>query len=429
MGGFVAVVYIVGYAFGVDEFFNATLPPVSAPSALALALLCLGLLAARPDSGIAQIAAAHTVGGAVLRNLLPVAVLAPILLGWLRLAGERSGLFDTPLGLSLMVLTFIVLFTGMVLWLSGSLHQTDLRRGEAQRSLQRTNQHLLVEIEQRKAAQAQMIQSEKLAALGQLVAGVAHEINNPLSFVANNLAVLQRDSTALAQVLGLYRQADPALREARPELHASIAELSGRVDLPYALQNLQGLLCRSREGLRRIEHIVRDLRDFARSEQRQLCDVDLAAEIQSTVNIVGGQARRKRVRIELELQAIPPVLCYPGKINQALLNLLTNAIDASPEAGVVWVRSSLRGDLVCVEVTDSGPGVPPELRHRIFDPFFTTKPMGQGLGLGLSIAYTIMQDHGGRIEVDSSPGGGARFRLLWPMKSAGLSTVSGVGAR
>ena len=264
------------------------------------------------------------------------------------------------------------------------------------------------------AAQSQLVQNEKLAGLGQMVAGVAHEINNPLSFVGNNVAVLQRDVRALTELLALYAGADAIIGSQNPDLMSQIKDLSDRMDLLYTQNNMRELLDRSREGLRRIQQIVKDLRDFARLDESDVSEVDLNAGIQSTVNIVLGKAKKKRVQIDMELGNLPQVACFPAKVNQVVMNLVSNAIDASPEGGHVLVTSKSLDGKILITVQDNGAGVPPQIRGRIFDPFFTTKPIGEGTGLGLSISYGIVQDHGGTIEVGDAPGGGAIFKVILP---------------
>lgn len=278
-------------------------------------------------------------------------------------------------------------------------------------------------MEKLRLAQSRLVQSEKLASLGQMVAGVAHEINNPLSFVSNNVAVLQRDVKALSDLLALYIQGDELLLQHKPELVGDIHDLAERMDLPHVQTNLQGLLSRSREGLRRIQQIVKDLRDFARLDESDLHEVDLNAGIESTVNIVAGRAKKKRVELNLDLKPLPLVSCYPAKINQVVMNLVANAIDACPEGGKVTVQSMKESEGVQVVVTDNGPGVPPGIRDRIFDPFFTTKPQGEGTGLGLSISYGIINDHGGNIEVTDGPQGGAVFTIWLPLKCAASASA------
>jgi PAS domain S-box-containing protein len=267
-----------------------------------------------------------------------------------------------------------------------------------------------------KKAQSRLVQSEKLIALGQMVAGVAHEINNPLTFVTNNFVVLERDVLALRDLVASYRQVDDAVRAERPDLHRTLQDLSERVDLPYILTNLDGLFARSRDGLKRIQQIVKDLRYFARMDEGDLHEVNLNTGIESTINIVRGQATKKGVTLNVELGALPLVQCYPAKINQVVMNLMINAIDACGGNGQVTVRSQATPRRVEIHIIDNGSGIPPEIRERIFDPFFTTKPPGKGTGLGLSISHGIVEDHGGKIEVESTLGQGAHFIVTLPLR-------------
>ena len=270
-----------------------------------------------------------------------------------------------------------------------------------------------------KQAEVQLVQSEKLAALGQMVAGVAHEINNPLAFVNNNIAVLQRDIQALRSLIHLYQESHPILEEKSPGLLGKIEELADDVDLTYILENLENLIMRSREGLRRIQQIVKDLREFARLDDGDLQAADINAGVQSTITMIREQARQNDVQITANLGEIPLVTCYPGKINQMIMNLLTNAIDAcgDREEGEVVVSTEPcpEGDAILLRVKDNGTGIDPRIRGRIFDPFFTTKPIGQGTGLGLSITYGIVKAQGGTIRVDSEPGNGSRFTVRLPL--------------
>ncbi|MDB5354587.1 MAG: Histidine kinase [Phycisphaerales bacterium] len=295
------------------------------------------------------------------------------------------------------------------------------RRKEFEEQLRQANRKLDESVRSERAAmatllsaQSKMVQTEKLAGLGQMVAGVAHEINNPLSFVANNVAVLQRDFRALMDVLELYHRADATLEQYQPGLLSELREMAERIDLAYTTTNLHEMLVRSREGLKRIHQIVKDLRDFARLDEADLHEVDINQGIQSTVNIILGYAKRKQVRIETDLAPLPRVACYPAKVNQVVMNLLTNAIDASKQEGIVAVRTRSENGDVRIEVSDTGTGIDPKVRDRIFDPFFTTKPPGEGTGLGLSISYGIIKDHGGSIDVQSELGKGSTFAVRLP---------------
>jgi signal transduction histidine kinase len=295
---------------------------------------------------------------------------------------------------------------------SAELESTAASVRKAHHELQETHHEL-------KRAESQLVQSETLSAMGKMVAGVAHEINNPLAFVTNNLAILQREVGHLQRILSLYQEADGTLAEHQHELSARIAELAEQVDLAYILNHLGGIMAQSRDGLKRIQQIVRGLRDFARVDESELKEVDLNAGIANTVEIMRPLAIQQQVALEMDLATLPLVVCYAAKINQVVLNLIANAVDASPPGSLVTVRSrpATDGDGVQIDVIDEGCGIEPAIRDRIFDPFFTTKPVGKGTGLGLSISYGIVHSQGGRIELETSPGKGSRFTIHLRLKA------------
>lgn len=269
---------------------------------------------------------------------------------------------------------------------------------------------------QLKQAQSQLVEQEKLASLGQIVAGVAHEINNPVAFVSNNVVVLGRDVSEMSDLIALYQEADPTIAQDLPDLFRRIHEFRDRVDMAYTIGNIQGLLNRSRDGLKRIQQIVGHLKLFAHLDEGEVNEADLNNGIESTAAIIVGYARKRQIRLSMELGEIPPITCNAARINQVVMNLLTNAIDASSDGGEVRVRTRPEERGVVIEVSDNGHGIPPEVRDRIFDPFFTTKPLGQGTGLGLSISYGIIKEHGGLIEVQSERGQGSRFIIHLPRR-------------
>jgi signal transduction histidine kinase len=265
-------------------------------------------------------------------------------------------------------------------------------------------------------AQAALVQSEKLASLGRLSAGVAHEINNPVAYVTNNLTVLRRDMQAALDVLARYRHHWPDLRRLDPASAAELARREEEADLGYFLDTFARTCDKSLEGLQRVRDIVKNLRDFARLDEAEFKEVDLNAALVSTLEMVGHEAKQHGVRLERDFQDLPAVLCHPGKINQVFLNLVVNGVQACAAGGVVAVRT--RGEPgrgVVVEVADNGSGIRPEHQARLFEPFFTTKPVGQGTGLGLSVSYGIIRDHGGTIEVESRVGRGSTFRVRLPL--------------
>jgi two-component system, NtrC family, sensor kinase len=278
-------------------------------------------------------------------------------------------------------------------------------------------------------AQAALVQTEKLASLGQLAAGIAHEINNPIAYVANNLAVLRRDVPAALQVFDKYREGRELLRNMAPQLVAEVERMEEDIDLAYIRDSLPRLFERSLDGLKRVRDIVKNLRDFARLDEADFKEADLNAALQSTLEIVGHEIKKNTIQIRTDFVPLPPVLCHPGKINQVFLNILMNAIQASVSGGVVEARTRVDEALptpgVAIEFQDNGCGIEPEHLPHIFDPFFTTKPIGQGTGLGLSVSYGIIRDHGGAIEVESEVGRGALFRIRLPLRPPRAATSSG----
>ncbi len=265
--------------------------------------------------------------------------------------------------------------------------------------------------------QAALIQSEQLASLGRLAAGVAHEINNPISYVMNNIAVLRRDVQTALKMLDTYGEGREALSRAQPELAELLSRLDEEMDLAYVKENLGRMFESTAEGLRRIRAIVQNLRDFARLDESQFKDVELSTALESTLSALRHELDDKALRVTTDFQQGPPVACNPGKLNQMFYSILLNAIQASAREGLLEVRSRPDGKIaVVVEIEDHGCGISSEHLPHIFEPFFTTKPVGGGTGLGLSVSYGIARDHGGSLEVESRVGQGSLFRIRLPVE-------------
>jgi PAS domain S-box-containing protein len=277
------------------------------------------------------------------------------------------------------------------------------------------------DVTDRQRMQTRISQAEKMASLGLLSAGIAHEINNPLAYVLNNLAVLERDFAALGEILVAYDQARADLLLACPDRVARLDQLAEEIDLPYLRENLGRLLSSTRQGARRVSDIVQNLRGFTRIDQAAVDRVDLHEAIASSIEMVRGRLERQNITLEQHWGELPEVSCTPAQINQVVLNLLVNALQAiestGRDQGHIVLTTRAEGDAVILEVADDGIGIPEAVLPRIFDPFYTTKPVGQGTGLGLSISHGIIRDHGGRLEVESRAGLGTSFRVILPINS------------
>jgi PAS domain S-box-containing protein len=270
-------------------------------------------------------------------------------------------------------------------------------------------------------AQSQLLQSEKMASIGQLAAGVAHELNNPIGFVSSNLGSLESYLKDIFAILAAYEAAEADGGAQCPRLDVARALKRDR-DFDFLKTDIVQLMAESKDGLARVAKIVRDLKDFSRAGDATYHWADLHQGLESTLNIVWNELKYKCV-VKKEYGELPPVWCVPSQLNQVFMNLLVNAAHAIPEKGEIVIRTSRRGDEVCVAISDTGTGIAPEHLNRIFDPFFTTKPVGKGTGLGLSLAYSIVQKHQGRIEVSSELGKGTTFGVWLPIEAKTDATV------
>ena len=270
-------------------------------------------------------------------------------------------------------------------------------------------------------AQSKLIQSEKLASIGQLAAGVAHEINNPIGFIFSNFGTLEQYLEDLFQMLDAYEQAEASVSDGAAL--ARIRSLKADLDIDYLKEDIPNLMRESRDGIQRVRKIVQDLKDFSRVDARQEWEsVDLHAGIDSTLNIVNNEIKYKADVVK-HYGALPEVQCLPSELNQVFMNLLVNAAHAiTAERGTITISTGVEGPNVWVEVADTGAGIAQENLKRIFDPFFTTKPVGKGTGLGLSLSYGIVQKHSGRMEVHSELGVGTRFRVTLPIQHEEAAT-------
>lgn len=280
---------------------------------------------------------------------------------------------------------------------------------QANQTMAREQQELTELLKKVEEAQNQLLQSEKMAAIGQLAAGVAHEINNPVGFVNSNIGTLK---TYTEQLLALVAAHEAVAAGGDPAL---LVEARRKADLEFLKEDLPQLIKESQDGLGRVTRIVQDLKDFSHVDESSQQEADLNAGIESTLNVVWNEIKYK-AEVVRQLGQVPLVNCVPAQINQVFMNILVNAAQAIETRGTITLRSGTENGYAWFEIEDSGKGMPEEVRRRIFEPFFTTKPVGKGTGLGLSISYDIIvKKHGGSLDVTSTPGKGTCFRIMLPV--------------
>jgi len=279
------------------------------------------------------------------------------------------------------------------------------------RSLNNSHKELEDTVRQLRSMQAQLVHSGGMASLGRLVAGVAHELNNPINFVYGNIGFLEEHIQNMKMVLSAYGQAD--LLSAQ-ELER-VDEMKKEIRFEEILEDVDRILKSCRHGAERTKEIVSNLRTFSRLDEAEVKEVDIHEGIESSLNLLTNRYK-KGITVHKDYGDLPPVYCYSGQLNQVFMNLLANAGQAIPDTGDVWIATRQVDDKVQIVVRDNGVGISKEDIPKIFDPFFTTKDVGGGTGLGLSITYGIIQRHGGTIEVDSELGKGTTFTVTIPVR-------------
>ncbi|HEY9679354.1 MAG TPA: ATP-binding protein [Drouetiella sp.] len=303
-----------------------------------------------------------------------------------------------------------------------------IEHGELVDQLSRKNKDLLqknlnldAKNSELRTVQSQLIHQEKMASLGRLVAGIAHELNNPINFVHGNLPYLREYFDDLIKIIGTVDQIDSEQKEEFERLKKSLK-------YDFLVTDLDNILADLNEGADRIRHIIRNLRSFSRLDEAELKEASIQEGIESTLKILSEFYGRDKIPVETEFASIPPVLCYPGQLNQVWMNLLSNAAQAlnnRPEP-LVKIRTEVENNKVVASISDNGSGIKPEVQSKIFEPFFTTKPVGQGTGLGLSICHSIMERHGGHIFCDSTLDVGTTFRVEIPIYARASDLVRSV---
>jgi signal transduction histidine kinase len=296
-----------------------------------------------------------------------------------------------------------------------------VERALERRALLRSARHYKTNLERRNAElkkskaelerlQAQIVQSEKMASLGQLAAGVAHELNNPAGFIFGNMEILRECMEGLARLLAVYETIP--LRSAAAE---QIRAIKDEIDYEHTVGDLSSIISDCRDGAERIRDVVQNLRTFSRLDEAEFKKVDIHEGIESTIRLLSRYYTSGHISLHRDYADLPLVDCYAGQLNQVWMNLLVNAAQSVKEAGEVRLTTRRQGEMVFVMISDTGCGIAPEHVSRIFDPFFTTKPVGEGTGLGLSVTYSIIERHNGSITVESIPGQGATFIVAIPI--------------
>lgn len=324
---------------------------------------------------------------------------------------------DSPTPESLQnVLTFAMpsengqLYYGIVLFDSSGLDEDGISVESAldDSSDENSKAFLKSKLEQ---ANTQLLQSEKLAAIGQLAAGVAHEINNPVGYVYSNLQTLSGYVDNLMSIIDSMETS--SLEELR--------QLKRNLDYEYIREDVVALLAESKEGIERVKTIITSLKDFSHVEEDEFRLADIHHGLDTTLNVVNNELKYK-AEVHKEYGELPQIPCNLSQINQVIMNLLVNAAHAIEDYGRITLRTGCEGDWGWLEVEDTGKGIDPQVLSRIYEPFFTTKPVGKGTGLGLSLSFGIIEKHNGRIEVTSELGQGSCFRVWLPLEQPSSKT-------
>jgi len=464
-GGFISLLGLLGYAYNVQTFYGlSSYTKMALHTAIAFFLLSISCLLATADRGWMAEFVSDYAGGVMTRRLMLYAMLLPLIIGWIILSGFRLNAFNSAMGIALFVVINMVILAISISLVSRQLNSVDReRQRSADRTrqlyqdlavkaqlLEETNQSLQQEIFDRQRAeeskaelqqlltqlketQIKLVQSEKMSSLGQLVAGIAHEINNPINFIYGNILPADQYIKDLIELINLYQE---EFEQVPLEIEDKIAE----IDLEFVAEDLPKLLGSMKVGAERVCDLVKSLRIFSRLDESESKSVNLHECIDSTLTILRHNLKdrvgRSRIVVTKSYGQLPEIECYPGPLNQVFMNLLVNAIDALEERDQhrsfaesqdqpsqieiiteLLKPDSLNHSWVRIRIRDNGPGIEPTTLEKLFDPFFTTKPVGKGTGLGLSISHQIIvEKHHGQLMCNSIVGEGSEFVIEIPVK-------------
>ena len=290
--------------------------------------------------------------------------------------------------------------------------RTLLRDGKRyKQDLEKQNAKLASQKAELERLQAQLVHSEKMASLGQLAGGVAHELNNPAGFIYSNMESLGECASGLERLLAIYERVTLS-----SELATEVNAIKQQFDYERLRPELPSIIADCQEGARRIRDIVMNLRTFSRLDEAEIKRIDIHAGIDATIRLLSQYYNSNLITLTRRYGDLPEMDCFAGQLNQVWMNLLMNAAQAiGHNPGEVRIETGVSDEMVMVSISDTGKGIAREDLKKIFDPFFTTKPVGEGSGLGLSISYGIIEKHGGTIKVDSTPGRGTTFTTLIPL--------------
>jgi signal transduction histidine kinase len=276
-------------------------------------------------------------------------------------------------------------------------------------------QNLEKTLKRLKTAQSQLVHSEKMASIGQLSAGIAHEINNPLGFIKTNFVALKQYADEVIKLLQEYEKLESAPYDDFDNLVKNIHRLKEEVDFNFIKEDLDSIFSETKEGIERILSIIADLKFFAHKEQDEKALVDIHNCIDSTLNVIHNEIKYK-AEIVKQYSNLPKIKCYPQRVNQIITNLIINAAQAIEKTGTITIKTYIENNFCVIKISDTGEGIPDNVKDKIFDPFFSTKPVGKGTGLGLHVVYDLVKKHDGKIKLDSQEGKGTSFFIYLPLE-------------